>query len=304
MFGLSVAVISLKYFFASRLVQAFMLGLGFSVVAAIAQIVFHLPDKNNQHRGLGPDCSTLSAYLIVGMMMAVFFLTRERRAKVKMALIGLISLYFFHFVILQSRASYVALILLVPFIGYTVLKTKKVLKTVFICLLTPCLMMLSPVVRDRLATTAEQFRSHLYSDSDAGWGKKYLAKEERLYMWHGAMRLIGKYPLLGAGTGGYQSALKAMDNDPDVPLMAHRHNNFLYMAASFGMVVLAVFLVMVATGLFNTQILNTGTIFLLSLSIGLQQVFAERSASRIRLPGHLFPWPSLPEMRRIESPRA
>jgi hypothetical protein len=37
--------------------------------------------------------------------------------------------------------------------------------------------------------------------------------------------------------------------------------------------VLSVFLVMVTTGLFNTQVLDVGTAFLLSLAIGLQQAF-------------------------------
>ncbi len=73
LFGLSVAAIPFNRFSATRLVQAFMLGLGINVFAAIAQIVFQLPDKYNQHRGLGPDYSTLSAYLIVGIMMASSF---------------------------------------------------------------------------------------------------------------------------------------------------------------------------------------------------------------------------------------
>jgi O-antigen ligase len=61
-------------------------------------------------------------------------------------------------------------------------------------------------------------------------------------IWNGALRIIGKNPLPGVGTGGYQTALRNIDGDPNVPLMAHPHNNFLYIAASFGAVGLAVFL--------------------------------------------------------------
>jgi O-antigen ligase len=306
LFGLSVAAISFQRFNPTRLVQAFMLGLGINVFAAIAQIVFQLPDKNNQHRGLGPDYSTLSAYLIVGIMMAVFFLNRERRAKLRMALVGLIGLYFFHFVILQSRASYVAFVLLAPFIGYTFFKRKKLLKTAGVCVLIPCLMMLSPIVRDRMATTVDQFNHHFYATDDSAWGNKYFAHEERLYLWNGALRIIKQNPWVGVGTGGYQTALNKLDSDPNVPLMAHPHNDFLYMAASFGIVgvavfswflvvglsngwrrrktaegyfVLCVFLVMVATGLFNTQMLDVGTAFLISLAIGLQASFVRRNTN-------------------------
>ena len=300
LFGLSVAAISYHRFSATRLVQAFMLGLGINVLAAIAQITFQLPDKYNQHRGLGPDYSTLSAYLIVGMMMGAFFLNREHRTKVRIALAGLIGLYFFHFVILQSRASYVAFVLLVPFIGYTVFKSKKLLKTVGVCLLIPSLMMLSPIVRTRIAQTVNQLNYHLQTDSKKAWGNTYSRKEERLYLWNGALRIIKQHPLVGVGTGGYQTALKNIDSDPDVPLMSHPHNNFLHVAVSFGAVGSAVFLwflyvtianswrhrqtaegymllsvvlVMVATGIFNTQILDVGTAFLLSLAIGLQPSF-------------------------------
>jgi O-antigen ligase len=282
-----------------------MLGVGINVLAAIAQIVFQLPDRYNQHRGLGPDYSTLSAYLIASIMMGFFFLNREYRTKIRIALAALIGLYFFHFVILQSRASYVGFVLLVPFIGYTFFKSKKLLKTVGVCLLIPCLMMLSPIVRTRIAQTVDQLNYHLQADSETAWGNTYFAQEERFYLWNGALKMIKQHPLVGVGTGGYMTALRNIDSDPDVPSMAHPHNNFLHIAASFGAVgmavflwllvvgisngwrerntpggyfVLSVFLVMVTTGLFNTQILDVGTAFLISLAIGLQQsFFAEQS---------------------------
>lgn len=119
-------------------------------------------------------------------------------------------------------------------------------------------------------------------------------------MWNRALRIIRENPLLGVGTGGYQSALKAMDPDPAVPAIAHPHNNFLYMAVSFGVIGLIVFVwflwatvasgwrsrhtaagymslsvvgVLVTTGLFNSQILDVGTAFLLSLTVGLEPAF-------------------------------
>jgi O-antigen ligase len=91
-----------------------------------------------------------------------------------------------------------------------------------------------------------------------------------------------------------------MDPDPAVPAIAHPHNNFLYMAVSFGVTGLMVFVwflwvtiasgwryrhtvagymllcvvgVMVTTGLFNSQILDVGTAFLLSLTVGLEPAF-------------------------------
>jgi len=101
---------------------------GIWLFAGIAQIIFQLPDKTNQHRGFGPDSSTLSAYLIVGILM-----------------------------------------------------------------------MLSPIVRDRLATIIKQFNHHLYADDDSARGNKYFADEERLYLWNGAVRIIRKKSVVWRG---------------------------------------------------------------------------------------------------------
>jgi O-antigen ligase len=300
LFGFCVAAMAFEKLRAGRCVQAFMLGLGINVVAAIVQIVFHLPDENSAHRGLGPDYSTLSAYLIVGIMMGVFYLARRQPIINKIALVGIIGLYFFHLVILQSRASYVAFVILIPFIGYTFFKTHQLTKTVALCVLIPGLMMVSPVVRQRAALTVQQFTYHLHATDGTAWGEHYSAQQDRFYMWNGALKIIAHRPFLGAGTGGYATALRTYGSDPDAPLIAHPHNNFLYMAVSFGVVGLVVFLwflvaslvngwrhrkttagymllsvvlVMTVTGLFNTQILDVGTALLLSLVIGFQQSF-------------------------------
>jgi hypothetical protein len=300
LFSLVVAAIAFEHFSSARLVQAFMLGLGINVVAAIAQIIFHLHDDNLQHRGLGPDYSTLSAYLIVGIMMAVFFLHRQQHTRHKIALTGLIGLYFFHLVILHSRASYIAFVLLAPFMGMTLFKTRKIIKTTAICLLVPALMLLSPIVRQRVERSVSELTYHLDAEDTAAWGHSYSPEQDRFYMWNRALRIIREHPFFGVGTGGYQSVLKAMDTDPAIPAIAHPHNNFLYMVVSYGAMGLIVFVwflwatiasgwryrhtaagymllsvvsVLVTTGLFNSQILDVGTAFLLSLTIGLEPAF-------------------------------
>jgi O-antigen ligase len=310
--GLAVAGISFRHFSAIILVQSFMLGLAVNVIAAILQIVFDLRDKNNWHLGLGPDYSTLSAYLIVGLMMGIYFLGRERDLRRRLLLLGVIALYFLHLVLLQSRASYVTLMIMTPFMGLTYFKDRKVLKTALVIVLIPCLMLLSPVVRKRVDHSIDQLQFHLNADNEAAWGKKYSRHQDRFYMWNSAVRIIRENPWIGVGTGGYKTALKAMDNDPKAPEIAHPHNNFLYMAVSFGVIGLAVFLwflvatlragwrqrnsaqgylllsvilVMATSGLFNSQIIDVGTAFLISLCVGLQASFSatpNSAASRSR----------------------
>ncbi len=300
LFGLTAAAISYRHFSVTRLIQAFMLGLGINVLAAIAQMAFHLQGKHNWHLGMGPDYSTLSAYLIVGIMMGLYFLRKQRGNGGKMALAGLIGLYFFHLVALQSRASHVAFVLLVPIMGYTFFETKKVLKTTAVCVLIPALMLISPVVRERVELSVNQLSHHLSADDASAWGKKYSVHQDRFYMWNGALHIIQEHPWIGVGTGGYMNAMKAQESDGNVPTMAHPHNNFLYMTVSYGLIGLGVFLwflavtlsngwryrhtaqgymlfsvilVMMTTGLFNSQIIDVGTAFLISLTVGMKPSF-------------------------------
>jgi O-antigen ligase len=281
-----------------------MLGLALNVVAAIAQIVFHLPDKFNWHRGLGPDYSTLSAYLIVGIMMGFFFLRREGRTAFRVAILGSILLYFFHLVILQSRASYVAFVLLIPFIGLTFFQRRKWAKTAVICLLLPALMMISPIVRERLLLTISQVKYEFVGETQMSPGKTQAVPQDRFHMWHGAWEIFKDHPWIGVGPGAYRTALHARDGDSYASMIAHPHNNFLHMGVSYGLIGIVVFvwflyvlivsgwrnkdrpegyfllcvtLVMVTTGFFNTQILDVGTALLLSMAVGLQQAFGGHS---------------------------
>ena len=125
-------------------------------------------------------------------------------------------------------------------------------------------------------------------------------------MWMGAIELFLEKPLFGVGTGGYPLALKER-RPPDDPVVSHPHNNVLYMAVSYGLVGILAFiwlfgemirngwkrrdtlighlvlytaLVLLINGLFNTTILDAGTLLLLSLVVGFQRTLSEFSPEK------------------------
>ena len=161
------------------------------------------------------------------------------------------------------------------------------------------IMLLSPVVWDRIFWSMDQIKYHLNADSKLGWGKEYNEQEDRLYMWRGAIQIFIENPIMGVGTGGFPVVFQER-GDPDWPHVAHPHNNFLYMAVSFGVVgilaliwffweifrnaweerhtplgyfVFSTALVIFITGLVNTEIVDAATAFLLALATGLQNGF-------------------------------
>jgi O-antigen ligase len=169
-------------------------------------------------------------------------------------------------------------------------------------------MSLSPVVRTRVKKTLDDIQYHLNADPDLAWGKAYSVHQDRFYMWRGALGIIKDHPLLGVGTGGYTKEL-AERGDPKLMPFSHPHSNILYMTVNYGLVGLGLFiwffvemfrnswpcrrnatgffvfstaLVILTTGIFNTQIINAGSLFLLAMATGLQERFAtisERTAN-------------------------
>ena len=167
------------------------------------------------------------------------------------------------------------------------------------------MMLLSPIVRDRNSLSLDQLKYHTSVNQKSAWGKEYTVRHERFYLWYGAVHIFKDHPFFGVGTGGYGTVLKQR-NSPDDPLIAHPHNDILYMAVSYGLVGVAAFfwlfgeiiknafaqrnnlpgffvlsstLVILVSGLFNAQILDAGMAFFLAVVVGLQQGFRQFNRS-------------------------
>ena len=299
-YTITVASISFAVFPAERLIQAFLAGLAFNAVVAIYQFAGFLPlTRGYEYRGFGEGYGVLSVFLIVGILVASYYFGKTAEKKRKVLLSFLILLYFFHLIIMQGRAGYVTFALLSPLIAHTLFRRIGFLKILLACVCLLSLMSLSPIVRERVRLSINQLEHHVHADGDAAWGKEYTKHQDRFYMWYGAIPIFLENPLFGVGTGGYQREMKqrGKPGDPDI---AHPHNNILHMAVSYGIVgiiaylwlfvetirnaweqretpvgffVLSAAIVIFVSGLFNTTILDVGTLFLLAVAVGLQQAF-------------------------------
>ena len=279
-----------------RLIQAFLAGLAVNALVGILQLIGLFPRMNEISFGLGLGYNTLSGYLILGMLMASYYF-RETHQKGRRVLFGLlILLYFFHLIILQGRVGYLTFLFLCPIIAYNLFKGAGIYKTSLVSLLLIGSMLLSPVVRDRVSLSIDQVKYHLNADPEKAWGKEYTVNQDRFSMWYAAVRIFNEHPIIGVGTGGYQTVIKEMLG-PEWPAIAHPHNNILYMAVSFGLIgvfvilwffweilknawheretplgffILSTALVIFFGGLVNTYIKDAGTLILLTVVTGLQ----------------------------------
>ena len=299
LYGLAVASISFAIFSPEKLIQAYLVGLAINTAVAIMQLIGVFPMMNEISYGLGLGYSSLAAYLVLGILMVSYYF-RELNKKSTRILLGLLMAgYFFHLIILMGRVGFLTFLVLSPLIVRNVLREVGIFKISLVCVLLIALMSLSPVVRNRVLLSVNQIKHHLNADPESAWGKEYTSYQDRFYMWYGAVQIFLENPLFGVGTGGYTNALKQRGK-PEWPAIAHPHSNLLYMAVSFGLIgifalvwlfwemirnaweerntplgyfVLSTALVIIVSGLVDTQIMDSSTALLLSLATGLQNGF-------------------------------
>jgi O-antigen ligase len=299
LYGLVIASIAFNKFKTEQLIQAFIGGVAVNSVAAMFQLGFILiqgtPLPNDL--GLGPGYSTMSVYLIVGILVTAFYFNQTPKNRNRFYLCLLMGLFFVHLIMMKGRNGYFTFIIVSPLIIVHMIKRANLLKILVVYGLIAALMALSPSVRDQISFTIRQVKSHIDAPPGTGWGKDYIASEERFWITANAIRVFKQHPIFGVGTGGFLTAVQ-QGGKPEWPLLKHPHNNFLYMAVSFGLVgVLALTwlfwelfknswpmrnnltgyfifsstLVLFVSGLLNCQIINAGTGFLLAVTTGLQE---------------------------------
>ena len=305
-FCLALASLSLRNSQPRWLISAFLLGLAVNACAGVLQFAGVMATKQGWFSGLTRGYNTLTVYLVLGILICAFYIREAEERGKKARLVGLMLLYFFHLIIMQGRTGYLTFAILLPFLLKTLFRRLSLLKAALLCALAVGIMCFSPIVRERVALTVSELKYHMSAESSKAWGREYNVHQDRFYYWRGATEIFLENPVLGVGTGGYTKTLKEMrpGNDPSIH---HPHNNVLYMAASYGVVGILVFiwlfgellkngwkgrdtptgylilgatLILFVNGFFNTTILDAGTLLLLSLVAGLQRSLPEFSRSR------------------------
>ena len=78
----------------------FLIGLAGNAVVGVCQLIGIVPPVDGWYCGVGRGYSTLSAYLIIGMLIASYYYKTAETGKIKILSAALMSLYFFHLIIL------------------------------------------------------------------------------------------------------------------------------------------------------------------------------------------------------------
>jgi len=301
LYAFAIASLSYKKYPAKTMINVFLLGLFFTVVVCITQFAGIIPQaKENQFGFINPI--TYILFLVFGMLLLSFYFRKAQKVKHKILCGVGILLYFlniFLFIGTPGRTGYLTFILMTPLIVYNLLGQKHIFKITTIGFLIIVILFLSPIVQDILTDTRVHIKMYYQGNPNTSVGL-------RLHMWKGAIKIFLENPIIGVGTGGYQSAMKKYNSSllsPDFQGFSQPHNSFLHMAVNFGTVgiislcwiffvflkagwehknnligfsILSFGIVVLIGSLTDTQILQVHTGILFAFFTGLQKALDER----------------------------
>jgi|Deesub1362A_J573_1020465.scaffolds.fasta_scaffold00004_128 O-antigen ligase len=228
-FAFAVAGMSLSASRAHTFIKAYIAGVSFTSLLFILQLLDVVPMKPPYSVGLFNRWGhiTFSLLLTFGILLLSFYFKKAERKKDKVLCLSLMLLQFSALFVLLSDSGHLAFIVLSPLIAYNLLNQKHLLKIVALSSVIVGVLFLSPVTQSRLFQAVNETEAYTKGRVNTPVGFRY-------YMWTGALKIYLENPVLGVGTGGYQSAMKKYRTEERVPEPVQPHNTFLYMAVSYG----------------------------------------------------------------------
>lgn len=270
--------ILLKWFWAGLLMGAFL---------ALIQVMGIVTPIQQEYLGFGIVHTLLCMYLITGILTASFYFKNTGSWKGRFVFLFLILAFLFHLAVLRGRTGYLIFGIISPFVANNLMyKFSRKIK-IAVAVILVCFLLLSPIVKEEVKGTFVK----LNEQKENILKGEYVVELSRFFMVRESVRIIMAHPFMGIGTGSITEATKAKGH-----LVTHPHNNFLYMGASYGILgiaacfwlfwkmfktswrlrntalgyfVFSACIVLFLGGMFDTQILNTGTLLFLSLTYGL-----------------------------------
>ena len=225
----TVASLSFKHYSYKRLLDAFLWGLLFSACVVVLQVVGIVPLEGARAAAfMGPI--TLSLFFVLGMVLISYYFSRAPTLRQKTVTVAVMLLFAFGLAATGGRIGYLICLLLSPWILYNLFGRRYILGMVVAVSLAVVVVATVPVVRQRVVEAVKNTEAFL-----AG-GQKNSSVGLRFQMWSGAVHIFLDNPLLGVGTGGFNSAIREYSDEPLLQGFDQPHNSYLYIASSYGAV--------------------------------------------------------------------
>lgn len=234
LYALAAATISYRRYTARFFVFAYLCGLFINVGVSVLQHAKLVP----MYKGVGYGLLnhiTYSLLLVAGLLLLAYLYREYRGFAARLLICFGMLLLAWNLSVGISRAGYLAFMLAVPWMAVVMFTRKQIVVIGVCCVFAISALAMSPVVQSRLAAIRSDI--HQYQQ-----GQGMTSIGLRFHMWKGAIAIWKENPVLGVGTGGYRRALMDVVPDPRYAMYTHPHNSLLYMAVSYGIAGVFIFL--------------------------------------------------------------
>lgn len=215
---------------------AFMAAMGFILVSAYAGIFVALPWSATQQTGWGVDHTVVGDYITQSVMMGFFVLTClaflwkfkspwARAGWIILALLGTVSITH----LAWGRTGAFLLVSSLVVAGLAAVPGKKKLWVLgAIVTLLGLVAVSSPLLMDKIRLGWQEVQTYE--------SNKYSSLGHRLYNYQSVIALIQKHPLVGSGTGSFDTEACRLNSNPaDCHEFGwHPHNQYLFFLVENG----------------------------------------------------------------------
>ena len=185
------------------------------------------------------------SYITYSLLLAlatawISFLFREASdTRHKAALLALIALNMVAIALLKGRSGHLAFFTLAPVMAINLVGLHRKWLLALTGLLLSGALLLSPIVQQRIQLVISEIRLHMAEQNSA----PVTSVGIRLALWQGGLQTFRDYPILGAGIDGYQIVMQRIFPYWEISgTVKNPHNFYLYIAASYGVVGIALHL--------------------------------------------------------------
>jgi len=237
LYAFIIAGVAARYH--KHFVRSFLAGLSFSVVVAMLQYAGFVSMRRGvvtAFMGGGSPYITYSLFLVLGMLLLSYYFGNARSWKTRALCAFGMAAYLLNLAVIPGRSGYLAFVVLSPVMLYQMFGRKRLIWIAIGAVALMAVLFSSTTVRDRASLALDEI--HAYYDN----GVVTTSVGTRLYMYDGAWKIFLEHPIIGAGTGGYEIEMAKRATSPEMSRLAHPHNSFLFMMASYGLVGLGAFI--------------------------------------------------------------
>ena len=212
----------------------------FCIISSISLFLFYGSNLYHDHRYTGSS-SVVLTYSNMIMTILLFIILMFSQKKINF-IIKISSLLIAFFLLLEtnSKGSILSFLICIPFIIYF---DKKLFKPIILVITISSVLIYFSPLSARIATFIDSIATIDLNNITNSTNENF-SENERIYYYYYSFTQIYNHPFIGIGPGNFEDLIKKQIHKDNLNITArdHAHNEFLDIAAKFGIITVSIFI--------------------------------------------------------------